>query len=185
MNRQRIEYLFLNVGHLYDHMFMLLFATVAALALADEWAVEYSDLILWATPGFVAFGALALPAGWLADKWSRSGMMLLFFLGIGTSSLLAGLARTPLELGAALLLMGCFAAIYHPVGIAMVVQVREDTGVALAVNGVMAWCFATVAPPVCPLTARADVHARRPGNCRAVHCCASSRSSSSPPPAAA
>ena len=67
MNRQRIEFLFLNVGHLYDHMFMLLFATVAALALAGEWQVAYADLLVLATPGFVAFGAFALPAGWLAD----------------------------------------------------------------------------------------------------------------------
>ena len=136
MSRQRIDFLFLNLGHLFDHMFMLIFATVAALALATEWNVPYSELLLWATPGFVAFGALALPAGWLADKWSRPGMMLVFFLGIGASALLAGLAQTPLALGAALTLMGCFASIYHPVGIAMVVQGRPNVGTALAVNGV-------------------------------------------------
>ena len=136
MNRQRIAFLFLNIGHLYDHMFMLLFATVAALALAGEWQLPYAELLFVATPGFVAFGLCALPAGWLADKWSRPGMMLLFFTGMGATSLLAGFANSPFTLGAALFLMGCFASIYHPVGIAMVVQGRDDTGVALAINGV-------------------------------------------------
>src|SRR3546814_14362907 len=82
------------------------------------------------------FGLGAIPSGWLADKWSREGMMLVFFLGIGATSILAGFAETPLELGGCLLLVGLFASIYHPVGIAMVVHGRQKTGMPLAVNGV-------------------------------------------------
>src|SRR3546814_18516450 len=63
-------------------------------------------------------------------------MMLVFFLGIGAASILAGFAETPLQLGACLLLVGAFASIYHPVGIAMVVHGRQKTGMPLAVNGV-------------------------------------------------
>ena len=32
-------------------------------------------------PRYVAFGVCAVPAGWIADKWSRKGTMILFFLG--------------------------------------------------------------------------------------------------------
>jgi hypothetical protein len=32
MNRDRTHFLFLNVGHFLDHLFTLVFATVAALA---------------------------------------------------------------------------------------------------------------------------------------------------------
>ena len=136
MPRDRLSFAFLNAGHFLDHFFMLIFATVAALRLAGEWGMSYAALIPYATPGFVAFGVAALPAGWLADKWSREGMMVIFFLGIGASSIATALADSPVEIGIGLFAIGLFAAIYHPVGLAMVVQGREKTGVPLAINGV-------------------------------------------------
>jgi MFS family permease len=136
MNRERTNFLFLNVGHFLDHLFVLIFATAAALRLSHEWDMSYAQLIPYATPGFIAFGLCAIPAGWLADKWSREGMLVIFFIGIGAASILAALASTPLEIGAGLLLIGVFAAIYHPVGLAMVVHGREKTGIPLAINGV-------------------------------------------------
>ena len=82
MARTRLHFLFLNVGHFLDHLFVLIFAT-AALHLMIDWEMSYAELIPYATPGFVAFGICAIPAGWLADKWSREGMMAVFFIGIG------------------------------------------------------------------------------------------------------
>ena len=136
MTRNQISFLFLNVGHFLDHLFVLIFATVAALALSTEWQMSYAELIIYATPGFIAFGVCAIPAGWIADKWSRPGMLAIFFIGIGASALLTALAQTPLQIAIGLLLIGIFAAIYHPVGIAMVIHGRQKTGVPLAVNGI-------------------------------------------------
>ncbi len=136
MSRERLNFLFLNVGHFLDHLFMLIFATVAALRLAEEWGMSYAALIPYATPGFVAFGICAIPAGWIADKWSREGMMIIFFIGIGASSIATALADSPVEIAAGLFAIGAFAAIYHPVGLAMVVHGRTKTGIPLAVNGV-------------------------------------------------
>ena len=132
----RIHFAFLNIGHFYDHLFMLVFATVAALSLSHEWGMSYAELIPYATPGFVAFGVCAVPAGWLADKWSRTGMMLVFYIGIGLSSIFTALAETPLQIGIGLFAIGFSAAIYHPVGLALVVQGRQNTGVPLAINGI-------------------------------------------------
>ena len=136
MTNDRLKFSFLNVGHFLDHLFMLIFATVAALRLTEEWGMSYAALIPYATPGFIAFGICALPAGWLADKWSREGMMVIFFIGIGASSIATALADTPIQIALGLLAIGAFAAIYHPVGLALVVHGREKTGVPLAVNGV-------------------------------------------------
>ncbi|MDA1325342.1 MAG: MFS transporter [Proteobacteria bacterium] len=136
MQRSQIRFLFLNVGHFLDHFFVLVFATVAALRLTTEWGLSYGALVPYATPSFIAFGLCAIPAGWLADRWSREGMMVIFFIGIGASALLAGLADSPVQLALCLTLVGIFAAIYHPVGLAMIVQGRDKTGVALAINGV-------------------------------------------------
>lgn len=136
MQRRQVQFLFLNIGHFFDHLCMLIFATAAALRLAEEWDMSYAALIPYATPGFVAFALAAIPAGWLADKWSRQGMMVIFFLGMGASCLLTALADTPLQIAAGLTLIGVFAAIYHPVGLAMVVHDWDKTGVPLALNGI-------------------------------------------------
>lgn len=136
MTHRQLEFLFLNIGHFLDHFVLLIFASAAALQLAEEWDMSYAALIPWATPGFVAFGVCALPAGWLADRWSRPGTMVIFFLGIGLACLLASRSNTPVELAMALTALGAFAAIYHPVGLSMVVAGRSNTGMPLAINGV-------------------------------------------------
>ena len=63
MNRDRLYFFLLNIGHFLDHLFTLIFATVAALALYREWGVGYAQLLAYATPGFFAFGLFSLPAG--------------------------------------------------------------------------------------------------------------------------
>ncbi len=115
---------------------MLVFATVAALVLSQEWNMGYGELIPYATPGFIAFAIFALPSGWLADRWSRQGMMAIFFIGIGLASSATALAQTPLQIGIGLFAIGVFAAIYHPVGIALVVEGRTQVGIPLAINGI-------------------------------------------------
>jgi MFS family permease len=136
VERNQTRFVFLNIGHFLDHLFMLIFASAAALALTVEWELSYAALIPYATPSFFAFGLFAIPAGWLADRWSRDGMMAIFFIGIGVSSTLTGLSDSPQQIAFGLGFIGLFAAIYHPVGLAMVVHGRTNTGVPLAVNGV-------------------------------------------------
>jgi MFS family permease len=133
---QQTHFVFLNLGHFIDHLLMLVFATAAALTLAREWGMSYPELIPYATPGFVAFGLFSLPAGWLADKWSREGMMLVFFFGIGISAVATALAQSPLQIAFGLFAIGVFGAIYHPVGIPLVIQGYVKTGLRIAVNGV-------------------------------------------------
>ena len=87
MNTSRSMSLFLNVGHALDHLLMLIFPTVV-LAMGAELGRGYADLLPLSLGGFIAFGAFSIPAGWLADHWSRQGMMRVFFFGIGTASVL-------------------------------------------------------------------------------------------------
>jgi MFS family permease len=136
MHRDHLHFFLLNVGHFLDHLFTLIFATVAAIALSRDWGLGYGDLLKYATPGFFAFGLFSLPAGWLADKWSREGMMCVFFVGIGLASIATSFANSPLQIGAGLFAIGVFAAVYHPVGLAIVSAKWRNTGMRLAVNGV-------------------------------------------------
>jgi MFS family permease len=134
MSERRTLVPFINLGHFLDHLVMLVFPTVVV-ALGREWDRPYSELLPLALGGFIAFGAFALPAGWLADHWSRYKMMAVFFFGIGGSMLVTGLAQSPWQIGLGLTLIGVFAAIYHPVGIAMLVASPEKMGRALGWNG--------------------------------------------------
>ena len=133
----RLRLLFLNIGHAFDHWFVLIVAT-AVIAMEAHFSLSYSELMALSTPGFLAFGLGSIPAGWLGDRWSREGMIAAFFLGIGAACLATGLARSPFELAVALTLLGAFAAIYHPVGIAMVAEGGSPgtLGRRLGVNGV-------------------------------------------------
>ena len=136
ISRDSKYFLLLNVGHFLDHYFMLIFATVAALTLSAGWGMSYAELLPYGAPGFTAFALCSLPMGILADRWGRDQMMVVFFIGIGISSIFTGFAQTPMQLGAGLLLIGIFGSIYHPVGLAIVTGRWKHTGMRLAVNGV-------------------------------------------------
>ena len=134
MNNSRWLVPFLNLGHLLDHLVMLVFPTVV-IALARQWDEPYSELLPLALGGFIAFGAFAIPAGWLADHWSRYRMMVVFYFGIGASLFITGFAAAPWQIAVGLTVTGMFAAIYHPVGIAMLVASPKNLGMALGWNG--------------------------------------------------
>lgn len=63
-------------------------------------------------------------------------MMVVFFIGIGLASIAASFATTPIQISIGLLVIGIFAAIYHPVGLAIVTMRWRNTGIRLAMNGV-------------------------------------------------
>ena len=136
LNKRQTRFLLLNLAHYLDHFFMLVFASAAALKLIHDWGMSYAELIPYATPGFIAYAIFSLPSGWLADRWSRDNMIIIFFIGIGFSSFITALSQSPLQIALGLTLIGIFAAIYHPVGIALVIEGHVRTGIPLAINGV-------------------------------------------------
>lgn len=134
MNRPRTVIRFINAAHIIDHMFMLIFPA-AVLGMTATFELSYAELIGLSLGGFIAFGACSLPAGWLGDTWSRRHMMLVFFLGIGGAAIFTGLSRSTPMLVLGLTLMGVFAAIYHPVGTAMLVAHAQNRGREIGING--------------------------------------------------
>jgi len=117
------------------HLFTA-FYFVIALSLESAWNIPNHELVkLWAL-GSLLVGLAALPAGWLGDRWSTSGMMVVFFLGLGVSGIVCGLVNSTTALMLGLAAVGLFAAIYHPVGVAWVVKSANARGMALAVNGI-------------------------------------------------
>src|SRR5215468_5323453 len=132
-NRRAIA--FLNLAHAIDHFVLLIFPAVV-IGLEVVFKRPYEEMIALPTGAFVAFGVFSIPAGWLADRWSRRNMMALFYFGCAVSLLAVGLAPTPIMLAVAMFLLGTCAAIYHPVGMAMLIDISRARPRTLAFNGV-------------------------------------------------
>src|SRR5581483_3157416 len=121
--------------HFLDHYVILIFPTVV-IGLETVYGRSYGDLLTLSTAAFTAFGLFALPCGWLADRWSRRNMIAIYFLGTGVSTAAVGAAPNFQFLAVALFAVGVFAAIYHPVGMPMVIDNAVNRGRTMSLNGV-------------------------------------------------
>lgn len=143
--------LLINAAHLLTHYSLLILPT-AVLAMAvpgGTFGASYGSIIALATGGFVPYGVMSLPQGWLAARFGSGRMILIFFLGTGVSLALCAFANGPVALAGALALAGGFAAIYHPVGTTMLVEAAGDRpGRMLGLNGVCGNFGVSLAPVV-------------------------------------
>ena len=121
------------------------------LALEGDLGLSHGKSVSLIVVGNVLYGAAASLAGWLGDRWSATGMMVLFFVGTGAATIATGLAGGPLTIGLGLAATGLFASIYHPVGVAWLVRDAARTGAALGVNGI----FGGLGPAAATLVAGA------------------------------
>jgi len=127
--------MYINIGHFLDHFMMLIFAK-AAFDAGRHFGLSYDEIIIYGTLGLFLFGAAAPLAGWLADKYSRSLIMNIYPFGVSLGAFLCFLSSSPIMLGFSIGVIGFFAAIFHPVGIAMLIRDSNKVGVRLGVNGV-------------------------------------------------
>ena len=133
--RSKLPLIFSCLGHAYMHLFTA-FYFVIVLALEVDWQLPYHELIeLW-TLGALLVGLGALPAGWLGDRWSATGMMIVYFIGLGLAGILCGFLDSTGALLLGLAAIGLFSSIYHPVGIAWLVRHAKKRGKALGINGI-------------------------------------------------
>ncbi|MCR6630833.1 MAG: MFS transporter [Magnetospirillum sp.] len=144
----RASLAFSCLGHLYAHVFEPIFY-IAALVLPGELGLSYESVLALIIAGKLLYGLLAPAAGWLGDRWSTVGMMAVFFLGLGLSAMVMGVAQGPWAVAVVLGLLGLFGSIYHPVGIAWLVRNAVDKGKAIGLNGV----FGGIGPGVASLVA--------------------------------
>ena len=128
--------LLLNVAHGIDHMFLLIFATAVATIAAEFGYAQLGRPDALRVGAFALFGLGSLPAGRLGDLWGRrvdDDHLLRRHRRVRAARRAA--RRTRGSSPAALTLIGAFAAIYHPVGIPMLVQNVPNPGAVIGVNG--------------------------------------------------
>lgn len=133
----RLSLVFASVGHVFIHLFTAMYFIIA-LAMEKQGFLQltYADLVpLWSI-GALMVGLAAMPAGWLSDRWSAVGMMVVFFVGLGLAGIACAFADGTALLWIGLTAIGVFSAIYHPVGIPWVVKNARAKGKALGINGI-------------------------------------------------
>jgi MFS family permease len=145
----RREIVLINAAHLLTHYSLLILPT-AVLAMArpgGEFGADYGPIVALATGMFVLYGIGSLPQGWLAARFGRNALMAAFFFGTGLALAAAAFVSTPLMLALTLAAAGLFAAIYHPIGTAMLVEAAGDrVGRAMGINGVFGNLGVALAP---------------------------------------
>ena len=145
LGSKSVRDIFLNISHFLDHFIMLIFAK-AAYDAGKFFGLTYDEIIVYGTLSFLFFGAFAPLASYLADKFSRPLMMVVYHFGIGAACIAAGLSNNLTAFSSALALIGVFAAIYHPVGIAMLLSKNHRIGIRLGINGVFGNMGVAAAP---------------------------------------
>ena len=77
IRNKSVHDVFINISHFLDHFIMLIFAK-AAYDAGRHFGLTYEQIISYGTLGLVLFGACAPVAARLADKYSRSLMMVVY-----------------------------------------------------------------------------------------------------------
>ena len=159
MTAAQRQVVFINAAHTFTHYCLLILATAVLAMVTQDRATfggDFGPVLALGTAMFVTYGLGALPMGWLAARFGRRAMMTAFFLGTGFFMALAGFMDSPAGIGITLGLMGCFAAVYHPIGTAMLVEAAgERVGRAMGINGVFGNFGVATAPIVTAFVAAA------------------------------
>src|ERR1700749_1444932 len=145
---------FINAAHTITHYPLLILPTAVLAMPGGRFGDAYGPILALATGGFVCYGVFSLPQGWIAQRVGRRALMAAFFLGTGLSMAATAFCSSPMML--ALAATGLFAAIYHPIGTAMLVDAAGDKpGRAIGVNGVFGNLGVALAPMMTALLANA------------------------------
>ncbi|GIS17100.1 MAG: hypothetical protein CM15mP117_25320 [Alphaproteobacteria bacterium] len=106
-----IKDIYLNISHFLDHFIMLVFAKSAYDA-GRHFGMTYDEIIIYGVGGFILFGAVAPLSASLADRFSRSLLLVIYHFGIGIAAILAGFTQSVLQLALQSVLLGvCFPTI--------------------------------------------------------------------------
>lgn len=126
-----------SCAHALVHVYELALPSVEEL-IADDFAVGSKTTGLLGNCWRLPFGFGALAAGWLADRFGSKVMLIVYLVGCAATSALVWIAPSLALLFAAMFLMGSFASIYHPAGLALISHEAspEHRPLALGYHGI-------------------------------------------------
>ena len=122
------------LAHAMVHTYELSIPILMTLWL-EEFALSKAVLGGIVAAGYGLFGLGALPGGILADRFGSKRLIIGCLTGMGGAFLLLSLAQGLWTIGAALVLWGAAASVYHPAGLALISKGVVRRGRAFAWHG--------------------------------------------------
>ncbi|MCA9074700.1 MAG: MFS transporter [Planctomycetaceae bacterium] len=129
--------LLVSCAHALVHVFELALPSVEQM-IGAEFHVGTRETGLLGTVWRIPFGVGAVLTGWLVDRYGSKRLLLIYLAGCAATCVLAGLSRSFNMVFLAMLMMGSFASIYHPAGLALISHetTPETRGAALGWHGI-------------------------------------------------
>lgn len=137
----------MSACHALVHSYMLVFPTIYK-SLGEGLHLEFARVGLVGMVSYMAFGFGALPAGFLVDRFGARNLVVIFLAGTTLASVLTFFAGGGLGVAVALVILGFFASLYHPAGLAMISMNVKDVGKAIGIHGMAGTLGVAVAPLV-------------------------------------
>ncbi|VAX20152.1 hypothetical protein MNBD_NITROSPINAE02-1222 [hydrothermal vent metagenome] len=138
-------------AHFFTHMNMLIFPAIVW-PFSKDMGIPLGDTFAIGFFMYLFYGALALPAGYIADRWSKIGILKICLGGIGLSSIASGFSGGVASFTIALAFLGLFCGLYHPAGLGLIADEIAGQGRAHGTNGVFGALGIASAPFVAGLT---------------------------------
>ncbi len=151
-HRERRAVLLLGTAHALTHSMMLTFPAIL-IPLMDEFKLNLFGVGILGNIGYFLFGAGALPAGFLSDRWGAKRVLNLFFLGSLIACLIIFFSKNVVMMAFGLLLAGASASLYHPSGLSYLTQHVRQRGKALGYHGMAGNVGLAAAPSLAALGA--------------------------------
>jgi len=132
-NERRIL-VFTSAAHFFTHFFVLAFPALV-MPISRDFSLEPARVIPLSFPMYLCYGILAIPWGYLSDRFGPRWMMGAGLLIAGAGFVAAGLSGSTAEFTIALVAIGVGCSAYHPSGLALLSKGMRGRGRALGING--------------------------------------------------
>lgn len=139
--------LLVSCAHAMVHVYELALPSVEQ-NIGAEYDVDKDATGILGTAFRVPWGFGALVAGWFADRFGSKPMLVVYLAGCGAVSLVVWFAQDLSVLFVTMFLLGSFASIYHPAGLAIISREApiEARGAALGWHGIFGSAGIAAAP---------------------------------------
>jgi FSR family fosmidomycin resistance protein-like MFS transporter len=125
---------FTSAAHFLTHFFILIFPALV-MPISRDLSLSIDVVIGTAFPMYLLYGVLAIPWGYLSDRYEPRWVMSAGLMVAGAGFFAAGMARTVTQLTLSLSLIGAGCSAYHPSGLALLSKGLRQRGRALGING--------------------------------------------------
>ncbi len=126
--------IFTSAAHLISHMYILIFPALI-MPISRSFNISIGDVFATSFIMYLFYGLLAIPWGYISDRYGPRNVMGSGILLCGLGFIGAGYAQSLTWLTISLAVTGIGCAAYHPSGLSLLSKGIRNRGEALGING--------------------------------------------------